>query len=139
VEVNEEMTPFTGVDFAGRSFGYLVEAGSSTPRTSLYLQELASKLYDQKAIGQRGYLEAINWPNWKAEIERTAESQLDQALQVLIEAGMPEEEAIKLKQWLIQPQGGPGDTKQTKGNSETLLPAVKAGMPRAAQGAQATN
>jgi len=133
IEVNEEPIEFIGVDYAGRSFGYVVEAGSSTPRTSLHIQELASKLYDQKAIGQRGYLEAINWPNWKAEIERTAESQLDQALQVLIEAGMPEEQAIKLKQWLLEPQGGPGDTKGKKTN--VALQGARRGVPRAVQGA----
>lgn len=114
VEVGEEMAEFVGVSFAGRSFGYVVEAGSSTPRTSLQLQEMAFKLYEMRAIGQRGLLEAINWPSWKEEIERTAESQLDQALQLLVDAGLPEEEAISLKQYLMEPQGGPGDTRQKR-------------------------
>jgi len=135
VDVNEEPVEFIGVNYAGRSFGYVVEAGSSTPRTSLHIQELAQRLFDQKAIGQRGYLEAINWPNWKEEIERTAESQLDQALQVLIEAGMPEEEAIQLKQYLLEPQGGPGDVNGKKTN--VALQGARPGVPRAYQGAQA--
>jgi len=136
VKVNEEPAEFVGTNLVGRNFGYVVEAGSSTPRTSLHLQELAEKLYDQKAIGQRGYLEAINWPNWKEEIERTAESQLDQALQLLIDAGMPEEDAFAWRQWLMEPQGGPGDTKQSGGNgsSKSAVQTAKPGVPQAYRG-----
>ena len=101
VNVGDQPIPFTGFKFAGRNFNYVVESGSTTPRTSLQRQELAFQLYQQKAIGQRGLLEAINWPNWKEELERTAESQLDQALQILIEAGLPEEEAVALRQFLL--------------------------------------
>ena len=87
--------------YAGRKFNYVVEAGSTTPRTSLQLQEMAKWLYEVKAIGQKGLLETLNWPDWKGELERTAESQLDQALQIIIDAGMPEEMAIALKQQLL--------------------------------------
>lgn len=118
VDIGGEPTVFRGTDYAGRRFGYLVEAGSTTPRTSLQVQELGMKLYELKAIGQRGLLESLNWPNWREEIERTAESQLDQALQILIAAGLPEDAAIALKQALMENQGGPGDTKKTPATTD---------------------
>jgi hypothetical protein len=90
-----------GVQYAGRKFGFVVESGSTTPRTKLQWQDLALKLYEMKLIGQRGALEAIEFPHWKEEIERTAESQLDQALQILIDAGLPEENAIELRKFLL--------------------------------------
>jgi hypothetical protein len=104
VDVNGERTLFRSVNYVGRRFNYVVESGSTTPRTSLQLQEMAKWLYEVKAIGQKGLLECVNWPNWKEEIERTAESQLDQALQVLIDAGLPQEAAIQLKEALNQIQ-----------------------------------
>jgi len=112
VDVGGQPTPFRGTDFAGRKFNYVIETGSSTPRTSLQKQETAKWLWSAKAISLRGLLEALGWENWKEEIERNGETQLDQALQVLIDAGLPEENAIQLKQVLMLPQGGPGDAKQ---------------------------
>lgn len=112
VDVGGETTPFRGTDFAGRKFNYVIETGSSTPRTSLQKQETAKWLWESKAISLRGLLEAIGWENWKEEIERNGETQLDQALQILIDAGLPEESAIQLKQVLMLPQGGPGDVKR---------------------------
>lgn len=130
VNVGGEPTQFRGFDLAGRKFNYVVESGSSTPRTSLQKQETAKWLYQAHAIGQRGLLEALNWEDWKSEIERTAESQLDQALQILISAGLPKEGAIKLKQMLMLDQGGPGDvSKPGSGSSNVSAP------PRPTQGA----
>jgi len=102
VNVNDEPVEFVGVKFAGRKFNYVVESGSTMPRTSLQTQELAFKLFETKAIGQKGLLETLNWPNWKQEIERTAESQVDQALQILIDSGLPEENAVAIKQFVMQ-------------------------------------
>ena len=103
VDVGGQPTPFRGTDFAGRKFNYVIETGSSTPRTSLQKQETAKWLWSAKAISLRGLLEALGWENWKEEIERNGETQLDQALQVLIDAGLPEENAIQLKQVLMLP------------------------------------
>ena len=80
------MTEFRGCELAGRKFNYVVETGSTTPRTSLQKEETAKWLYQVGAIGRQGLLEALNWENWKEEIERSAEGQLGQALQILIEA-----------------------------------------------------
>lgn len=110
VNVADETYEFFGVQFAGRKYNYVVESGSTTPRTSLQTQELAMQLYQQKAIGQQGLLEALNWPNWKEEIERTAESQVDQALQILIQAGLPEPNAIEIRNFVMQ------SSVQTKNN-----------------------
>jgi hypothetical protein len=129
VNIGGQPTAFRGIQYAGRRFNYVVEAGSTTPRTSLQNQELGMKLFELKAIGQRGLLESVNWPHWKEEIERTAESQLDQALQILIDAGLPKDAAIKLKQFLMEPQGGPGDTKKTPATTD------KGAAPAAPQGA----
>jgi len=120
-----EQVVFSGIQFAGRKFNYVVEAGSSTPRTSLQNQELILSLGQQGLVSRRYVLETLNLPGWKEEIERGGESQLDMALQVLIEAGLPQESALQLKQFLIQPQGGPGDIKKPGGGATP---------PRAEQG-----
>jgi hypothetical protein len=114
--INVAGTPqvFMGANYVDRKFSYVVESGSTTPRTSLQRMEMAMRLYEVHAIGQQGLLEALNWENWKEEVERTAESQLDQALQILIAAGMKKEVAIELRKTLMLPQGGPGDAAQSK-------------------------
>jgi len=128
VEVGDEMQPFVGVNFAGRKFSYVVEAGSTTPRTSLQMQELVMKLAELRLVDQRTVLETLNIPGWQEIIERTGEGQLDMALQVLIQSGLPEEEAIQLKQYLIQPGQGVGGSKTTAGKT------AKPGTPKAQQG-----
>ncbi|MBE9572717.1 MAG: hypothetical protein IMF11_18990 [Proteobacteria bacterium] len=81
------------------------------------MQEVAKWLWQTKAIDQRAVLEIMNVPDWKGIVERTGETQLDQALQILIDSGMPEEEAFKLKEYLMQPDQGPGgeNKKATQG------------------------
>lgn len=128
VEVAGDAVRFIGTDWAGRKFSYVVEAGSTTPRTSLQVQEMASGLYQNGAIDRRALLESINFPNWKQIIERMGETQLDTALQILIDAGLPEDQAIALKQVLMQPQGGPGDS------SGQVRTVVTPGMPVGGQG-----
>lgn len=103
-ELAGERVTYRMVDYIDRRFNYTVESGSTTPRTSLQLQEMAKWLFEAKAIGQKGLLQALNWPGYKEEIERTAESQLDQALTVLIDSGLPEQYAIVLKNYLSQAQ-----------------------------------
>ena len=53
------------------------------------------------------------------------------ALQVLIDSGLPEETAFKLKQYLMEPQQGPGGEKAAKSESSKT---AKAGKPKAKQG-----
>ena len=128
VNVGGAAKEFKGVLFAGRKFNYVVEAGSTTPRTSLQLLELAKWLAVNKFIGQRGLLEAVNWPNWKEELEMTAESQLDQALQIIIAAGLPEEDAVKLREFLLS------SSIQTQENEERKAQSTKPANPKTLQG-----
>lgn len=122
VDINGERVIFRMVNYVGRKFNYVVESGSTSPRTSLQLQETAKWLYEVKAIGQKGLLEAINWPNYKEEIERTAESQLDQALQILIDAGLPEESALMLKEQLVQIQLQHDEAKSVSQGRQPIQP-----------------
>jgi hypothetical protein len=112
VNVNGSTAVFQGIAFAGRKYGYVVEAGSTTPRTNLQVQEMATGLASQGFIDRRALLEVLNFPNWKEIIERMGENQLDQALNILVQAGMPIDQAQKLKILLAQQQGGPGDSQQ---------------------------
>lgn len=121
VNIGGDTTVFRPVQFAGRRFNYVVESGSTTPRTSLQQMEDAKWLAQNSFISRQGLLEALKWPNWKIEIERMAENQLDQALQILIQAGLPKEEAIAMRQFLMLPQGGPGDVKKPAG-SQNVAP-----------------
>ena len=130
IEVSDEPATFVGMDYIGRNFSYVVEAGSTTPRTSLQVQETAQALYTQGAIDRRALLEAVNFPKWKQIVERMGETELDTALQVLIDSGLPEETAIQLKQVLMQPQGGPGDAGRAPTQSRTVKPSG----PRSGQG-----
>jgi hypothetical protein len=122
VDVNGERTSFRPVNFIGRNFNYVIESGSTTPRTSLQSQEMAKWLYEVKAIGQQGLLESVNWPNWKEELARTAGSQLDQALQILIDAGLPQESAIQIKQALEQIQLQHDEAKKASQGMQPVQP-----------------
>ena len=131
VDVGGDPVEFVGTEFAGRKFSYVVESGSTTPRTSLQMQEVAKWLWETKAIDQRAVLEIMNVPDWKGIIERTGETQLDFALQILIDSGMPEEDAFELKQYLMQPGQGPGGESA----KESATKGAKTGTTKAKQGA----
>ena len=90
----------------------MVESGSTVAKTSLQVQEQAEKLYEVGAIDRQALLETLNFPNWKEIIERVGEGQLNQALQILVQAGLPQENAAYLYQYLMQNQGGPGNRPQ---------------------------
>jgi hypothetical protein len=104
-----------GVDLAGREFNYLVESGSTLAKTSLQVQEQAFALYQAGAIDRQALLENLNFPSWKEIVERVGEGQLSQAIQILIQAGLPQDLAQVLYQQLSQPQGGPGNKPQDAG------------------------
>jgi hypothetical protein len=94
-----------GIDLAGREFNYVVESGSTVAKTSLKVQEQAENLYKMGAIDRQALLETLNFPNWKEIIERLGEGQLAHALQILVQAGLPQETAAVLYQYLMQNQG----------------------------------
>ena len=128
LNVKDEQVTYRGVEFAGRNFNYVVESGSTMPRTQLQTQELAMQLAEMNRIDTRTLLEMLNVPDWKRIVERTGENQLDMALNILIQAGMPQDQAMALKQMLVMPQGGPGDAQQSSGATP--------GVPKASQGAK---
>jgi hypothetical protein len=131
VDVGDEPRQFVGSKLIGRQFGYIIETGSTTPKTALQIQEMAPKLFDMKAIDRRALLvDALNFPNGQAIVERMGETDLDAALNILIDAGMPEETAIQLKQFLLEPDQGPGGSKAEKTESQK---GATPGTPKAQQ------
>jgi hypothetical protein len=109
VSLDDTPVQITGTQFLGRKFNYIVESGSTVAKTTLQVQEQAMELYTAGAIDRQALLETLNFPGWKAIVERSGEGQLDQALSILVSAGMDKETAMELKQYLMQSQGGPGD------------------------------
>lgn len=108
----DEVVEFTGIDLAGRKFNYVIESDSTVARTSVQDQEQAVGLFKLNAIDRTALLQKINFENWKDIIERMGETQLDEAMQVLIDAGLDENAAAELRQFLMQPEqnkeGGTG-------------------------------
>jgi hypothetical protein len=132
VEVSGEPRQFTGSDFIGRQFGYVIETGSTMPRTALAVQEMAPKLFEMNAIDRRALLvDALEFTNGQAICERMGETDLDAALNILVDAGLPEEEAIRLKQYLLSPGQGVGGSKTEKTESQK---AATPGTPKVKQG-----
>jgi hypothetical protein len=132
VEVGGEPAEFIGTQFAGRKFSFVVETGSTTPKTSLQVQEQAMNLASAGFIDRQALLETLNFPNWKDIIERSSEGQVAQALQILIAAGLPEEAAVQLQEYCMEPGQGPGGTSTKK---STAAKTAKAGTPKSKQGA----
>jgi hypothetical protein len=115
VKLEDSVATLKGIDLLGRKFSYVVESGSTIPQTSLEVKEQALDLYKLGAIDPRGLLETLQFPDWRRIVERMAEKNgLDQALMTLVQAGLPEQDAMALKQMLEQTQGAPGDAVQTQ-------------------------
>ena len=129
IQVGDDTFEFQGVALAGRRFNYVIESDSTIARTSVQDQEQAVGLYKVNGIDRTALLEALNFKDRKQIIERMGETQLDQALQILIQSGLPEDQALSLKQFLLQPQTGP----QAGGGQGAQQP--RPGVPRAEQGA----
>ncbi len=129
---NETFT-FTGIKMSAKKFNYVVESGSSMPKTSLQLQEQSEALFKAGAIDQQALLENLNFPGWRKIVERMAEDHLNQAIQVLIGAGMPEDQAQMIIELLSEDQGGPGNGPQSPpGEAGPKTP--KPGIPKEKQG-----
>ena len=133
ITVNDTQKTIRGVDMAGMDFEYVVESGSTVARTESQEQQQATQLYQLGAIDRRALLETLNFRNWKEVVERMGESELDSALSILVKAGLPEEQAKKLKQALMMPQGGPGDSQQGGSIHGPGAPS-RPGTPKAEQG-----
>lgn len=125
LSVQDETRTIRGIDFAGRKYNYIVESGSTVAKTSISTQEQSIMLYEKGAIDRQALLETLNFPRWREIIERVGEGQLNQAMQILVQAGLPEDVAQTLTQQLMQKQGGPGSgrtgTVQSKKSSPTQV------------------
>lgn len=137
VEMPTGPVQIAGMQLIQREFNYIVESGSTVARTSSQIKQEAVELYKLQAIDRRALLQQVNFPDWKKIVERMGESQLQAALQVLVQAGLPEDMARSLYNFLIQDQGGPGDATRANapggGIGQAGAPA-EAGTPKAEQG-----
>ncbi|HBA73467.1 MAG TPA: hypothetical protein DCZ63_15130 [Geobacter sp.] len=108
IKVDDSVTGIRGLDLIGRKFQYVVESGSTITQTSLEVKEQAIDLFDKGAIDSQALLETMNFPNWRAIVERMAESgdALDQAAKIFIDAGVPQETIVQLMEFARQPQTG---------------------------------
>lgn len=102
ISIDGEPVEFIGTNYAGRNFSYIVESGSTMPRTSTQKIEAARWLWESGAVDRRALLEILEVDDREDILERMAESQLGQALQVLVESGLDENEAAKLEEYLLQ-------------------------------------
>jgi hypothetical protein len=130
---DETVYEFSGIELAGREFNYIIESDSTVARTSAGDQEQAVGLYKINAIDRTALLDALNYKDKKQIIERMGETQLDEAFNVLVQAGMEEDAALQLRQFLMQPQNGPESETAGDGGAETAAPP-QAGTPVAQQG-----
>lgn len=91
VSVNGEPREFVGVDYAGRKFNFMVESGSTTPRTELQEKELVMTLAQQGLLSKPYWMERLGLSNWKEEVARTSGQLVEQAMSILKDAGAPPE------------------------------------------------
>lgn len=132
IESDGETFEFRGTKYAGEEFNYLVHAGSTMIQTRIQKQEQSAGLYEKGAIDQQALLEDLGYPKTKQVLERMAEGQLEAAMSILIQAGLPEEQAVMLTQALEQAQY---QVKEEGTATEGSSPAQpKPGIPRAQQG-----
>jgi hypothetical protein len=124
MKTGEEKVLFRGTQFAGRLFNYTVEEGSTMPRTEAQLKADALTMYQLGINDRQDVFEKHEWPGWKEIIERVGEGQLNQALQILMQAGLPQEVAQQLKEQLMLTQGGPGNTQQSQPGVAEVAPGA---------------
>ncbi len=128
---DETIYEFSGIELAGRKFNYIVESDSTVARTSVQDQEQAVGLFKINAIDRTALLDELNYKNRKQIIERMGETQLDEALNVLVESGLDQNQALELKKYLMEPQSGP---EAQGGGAAPGGGGPQPGTPRAQQG-----
>ena len=137
VETPKGVMEATGINFMGRQFNYIVESGSTVAKTSSQVKQEAMELYKLQAIDKQALLKQINFPDWKQIVERMGQSKLQEALNVLVQAGLDQDLARQLFNHLVQDQGGPGDETQAQppgGNVGQAGAPAQQGVPKADQG-----
>jgi len=124
-----------GIDFLDAEFAYVVESGSTVIKTEAEDRQQALELFQLGAIDQVGLLETVKFRGWREIVERMAEKgPLEQAMQILVQAGLPVELVEQLYQFALQSQGGPGDDPAARASGKGA--AVQIGGVSMAQNAQ---
>lgn len=126
INVHGAPVEIAGIQLINEKFSYIVESGSTVIKTEAEERQLAMELFTAGAIDQRALLEAVKFRGWREVVERMAEAgPLEQAMQILIEAGLPEELVQQLYQIAMEHQGGPGDSAVARGgvNAQTAQTA----------------
>jgi hypothetical protein len=118
VNVSGTGMPVRGLDFLEAEFAYIVESGSTVIKTEAEERQQAADLFQMGAIDQVALLEAVKFRGWRQVVERMAEAgPLEQAMQILIQAGLPEELVQNLYEFAKESQGGPGNDPVTRAAS----------------------
>lgn len=137
--VNVSGTPIdvVGVTLAEEKFAYLVESGSTVLKTEAEERQMAVDLFNLGAIDQKALLETVKFNNWREIIERMAQAgPLEQAMDILVQAGLPVELVEQLYQMAQEVQGGPGDDPVARGGNSAAQNGQP--MPGGQQGQGAT-
>ena len=133
VTVNDEAKTFRGTDFAGRSFNYVVESGSTLIKSDAQIQQESMELFKAGAIDTQALLERANYPGWKTILARMSGSKLQIAMQTLVDAGVPEEVVQQLQPYIQQrgaqsnkqqadmPAGVKGSTNPARATDQNLM------------------
>jgi hypothetical protein len=101
-----------GIAMLGQ-FDFQVESGSSAPITKAGRRQQYIELFKLNAMDLESLLEVLEIPNSKRVVERlTEQNSLKGAIQVLIQAGLDQETALRIYAFLMQGQFGTGPDGQ---------------------------
>ena len=108
IYIDGDPITFAGVDLKGK-YRYTVESGSSAPITKIGRRQQYVELFKLGAMDLESLLEGLEIPNASKIVERLVEQKgLAKAIDVLVQAGLPEDAAFELYQYLMKDQGGTG-------------------------------
>lgn len=130
IEVDGEQFLFKGTELIGQGFNYVVHSGSTMIQTRVQKQEQSVSLYKEGAIDQQALLEDLGYPKAKQVLERMAEGQLETAMSIMVQAGLPEDQAVQLMEVLKQQQFGntpASESNSTGGNQGAGVPVAQQG------------
>jgi len=125
LSVDDTATTYQGTAYLNRIFDCVVAAGSTYALTDSQKEDRYLKMFQLGLLPHKNALELLNVPDYKEIQESLGEGLLGQAIQIMIQAGWPEDEPLKLPdgqvllpparvayQYLMMNQGGPGDRPQ---------------------------
>jgi hypothetical protein len=112
IKVEEDEVTLLGIDLQGE-FDYIVESGSSAPITKAGRREQYVQLFQLGAMDLESLLTMLEIPKADQIVERlTEQNTLMGAIDILVQAGLPQDYAAQLYMYLAQSQGGTGREPQ---------------------------